>query len=77
MRRAVFQVMRTVTALDLRTGAAIVLLATASCVVARPSDARLETTSVDPQRIEPIGKVQTPAVVFVEWAGRWAKMVLR
>jgi hypothetical protein len=69
--------MRTVTALDLRTGAAIVLLATASCVVARPSDPKLEANNVDPQKIEPIGDVPAGAVVFVEWAGRWAKMVLR
>ena len=69
--------MRTVTALDLRTGAAIVLLATASCVVARPSDPKLETTSVDPQEIKPIVNAPAGSVVFVEWAGRWAKMVLR
>ncbi|MGZ3475178.1 MAG: hypothetical protein ACXWUG_13390 [Polyangiales bacterium] len=69
--------MRTVTALDLRTGAAVVLMATASCFLARSSDPTTVATSADHRKIEPIGDVAPGAVVFVDWAGRWSKMLVR
>jgi hypothetical protein len=69
--------MRTVTAVDLRTGAAIVLLATASCVMARRDDRRTEISHVDAADATPVGNVRAGALVYVEWAGRWAKMLIR